>query len=130
MGVLQKLNPSVEIHCGAWRRPEESQLLKTMGDICAAINGAAGTVIVDEHHYLPPEPVVSSFTLHWARRNTSCGWNSGVQDPPFDLSSADGVTFHRTDDCACCTASWKPSRSVWITNLRARFGKMTFPRKR
>ena len=43
------------------QRLAESQLLKTMRDIGAAINTAAGAVIVDEHHYLPPEPVLSSF---------------------------------------------------------------------
>ena len=47
----------------ARQRLEESQLLKTMQDICAEINSEAGTVIVDEHHYLPPEPVVSSFAF-------------------------------------------------------------------
>ena len=47
----------------ARQRLEQSQLLKTMRDICAAINTEAGTVIVDEHHYLPPEPVVSSFAF-------------------------------------------------------------------
>jgi hypothetical protein len=45
------------------QRLEKSQLLRTMQDICAAINTEAGTVIVDEHHYLPPEPVVSSFAF-------------------------------------------------------------------
>jgi hypothetical protein len=45
----------------ARQRLEESRLLKIMRDICAAINRAAGSVTVDEHHYLPPEPVVSSF---------------------------------------------------------------------
>ncbi len=44
-------------------RLEKSQLLKTMRDLCAAINTEAGTVIVDEHYYLPPEPVVSSFAF-------------------------------------------------------------------
>jgi hypothetical protein len=43
------------------QRLEESPLLKTMRDVCAAINSEAGTMIVDEHHDLPPEPVVSSF---------------------------------------------------------------------
>jgi hypothetical protein len=45
------------------QRIEKSQLLRTMQEICAAINTEAGTVIVDEHHYLPPEPVVSSFAF-------------------------------------------------------------------
>jgi hypothetical protein len=43
------------------QRLEESLLLKTMRDICNAINTQAGTIIVDEHQYLPPEPVLSSF---------------------------------------------------------------------
>ena len=47
----------------ARQRLEQSQLLKSMRDICAAINTEAGTVIVDEHHYLPPELVVSSFAF-------------------------------------------------------------------
>jgi hypothetical protein len=47
----------------ARRRIEESQLLKTMRDTCAAINAEAQTVLVEEHHYLPPEPVVSSFAF-------------------------------------------------------------------
>jgi len=47
----------------ARQRLEKSQVLKTMRDICAAINTEAGTVVVDEHLYLPPEPVVSSFTF-------------------------------------------------------------------
>jgi len=54
----------------ARQRLEQSQLLKTMRDICAAINTEAGTVIVDEHHYLPPELVVSSFAFARAKRNT------------------------------------------------------------
>jgi hypothetical protein len=47
----------------ARQRLEQSRLLRTMRDICAAINGEAGTVLIDEHHYLPPEPVVSSFAF-------------------------------------------------------------------
>jgi hypothetical protein len=47
----------------ARQRLEQSQLLKSMREICAEINGEAGTVIVDEHQYLAPEPVVSSFTF-------------------------------------------------------------------
>ncbi len=47
----------------ARQRLEQSQLLKTMRDICAAINKEAGTIIVNEHYYLPPEPVVSSFAF-------------------------------------------------------------------
>jgi hypothetical protein len=42
---------------------EKSQLLKTMQDICAAINAEAGTVIIDEHDFLPPEAVISSFAF-------------------------------------------------------------------
>jgi len=45
------------------QRLEESQLLKTIEQVCGAINTEAGTVIVEEHHYLPPEPVVSSFAF-------------------------------------------------------------------
>jgi hypothetical protein len=45
------------------QRLEQSHLLKTMRDIRDAINSEAGTVIVDEHHYLPPEPVISSFVF-------------------------------------------------------------------
>jgi len=41
----------------------KSQLLKTMQETCLAINTEAGTVILDEHYYLPPEPVVSSFVF-------------------------------------------------------------------
>src|ERR1700682_6238282 len=47
----------------ARRRLEESLLFETMRDICVEINREAGTVIVDEHHYLPPEPVISSYTF-------------------------------------------------------------------
>jgi|HubBroStandDraft_2_1064218.scaffolds.fasta_scaffold00851_5 hypothetical protein len=47
----------------ARQRLENSELFKTMRDICAAINTEAGTMVVDEHHYLPPEPVVSSFAF-------------------------------------------------------------------
>jgi hypothetical protein len=43
------------------QRLVESQLLQTMRDICDAINTEAGTIIVDEQHYLPPEPVLSGF---------------------------------------------------------------------
>jgi hypothetical protein len=42
---------------------EESEFLKTMREICASINAQAGTVVVDEHQYLPPEPVISSFAF-------------------------------------------------------------------
>lgn len=42
---------------------EKSELLKSMQEICASINTQAGTVVVDEHRYLPPEPVVSSFAF-------------------------------------------------------------------
>jgi hypothetical protein len=42
---------------------EKSELLKSMREICASINAQAGTVVVDEHHYLPPEPVISSFAF-------------------------------------------------------------------
>ena len=45
----------------ARQRLEESELLKSMREVCGAINSQAGTVVVDEHHYLPPEPVISSF---------------------------------------------------------------------
>jgi hypothetical protein len=45
----------------ARQRLEKSLILETMRDICAQINSEAGTVIVDEHHYLPPEPVVCSY---------------------------------------------------------------------
>ncbi len=47
----------------ARQRLEQSELLKSMREICASINTQAGTVVVDEHHYLPPEPVVSSFAF-------------------------------------------------------------------
>jgi len=47
----------------ARQRLEQSELLKSMREICASINAQAGTVVVDEHHYLPPEPVVSSFAF-------------------------------------------------------------------
>jgi hypothetical protein len=47
----------------ARERLRKSQLLQTMQDVCAAINRETGRVIVEEHHYLPPEPVVSSFTF-------------------------------------------------------------------
>jgi hypothetical protein len=42
---------------------EKSEFLKTMREICASINAQAGTVVVDEHQYLPPEPVISSFAF-------------------------------------------------------------------
>jgi hypothetical protein len=42
---------------------EQSEFLKTMREICASINAQAGTVVVDEHQYLPPEPVMSSFAF-------------------------------------------------------------------
>jgi hypothetical protein len=45
----------------ARQRLEKSLLLETMRDICVEINAEAGTVIVDEHHYLPPEPIISSY---------------------------------------------------------------------
>jgi hypothetical protein len=44
----------------ARQRLEKSLLLETMRDICVEINAQAGTVIVEEHHYLPPEPIISS----------------------------------------------------------------------
>jgi hypothetical protein len=42
---------------------EKSEFLKTTREICASINAQAGTVVVDEHRYLPPEPVISSFAF-------------------------------------------------------------------
>lgn len=45
------------------QRLEESELFKSMREVCASINAQAGTVVVDEHHYLPPEPVISSFVV-------------------------------------------------------------------
>jgi hypothetical protein len=42
---------------------EKSEFLNTMREICASINAQAGTVVVDEHQYLPPEPVLSSFAF-------------------------------------------------------------------
>jgi hypothetical protein len=42
---------------------EKSEFLKTMRQICASINAQAGTVVVDEHQYLPPEPAISSFAF-------------------------------------------------------------------
>jgi hypothetical protein len=47
----------------ARQRLEKSEFLKSMQETCASINTHAGTVVVDEHHYLPPEPVVSSFAF-------------------------------------------------------------------
>lgn len=47
----------------ARQRLEESELFKSMREICASINTQAGTVVLDEHHYLPPEPVISSFAF-------------------------------------------------------------------
>ena len=47
----------------ARQRLEQSKLLRSMREICASINTQAGAVVVDEHHYLPPEPVVSSFAF-------------------------------------------------------------------
>lgn len=47
----------------ARERLEKSQLVRRMRDICVAINAEAGSVIVDEHQYLPPESVISSFTF-------------------------------------------------------------------
>ena len=47
----------------ARQRLEQSELLKSMREICASINTQAGAVVIDEHHYLPPEPVVSSFAF-------------------------------------------------------------------
>jgi hypothetical protein len=44
-------------------RLERSHLLEMMRGFCAAINTEAGAVIVEEHYYLPPEPVVSSFAF-------------------------------------------------------------------
>jgi len=46
----------------------KSQLLKTMQDICASINREAGTLVVEELQFLPPEPIVSSFTFRKDRR--------------------------------------------------------------
>jgi hypothetical protein len=34
-----------------------------MLEVCSSINTQAGTVVVDQHHYLPPEPVISSFAF-------------------------------------------------------------------
>jgi hypothetical protein len=47
----------------ARQRLEESELFKSMREICASINAQAGTVVLDEHRYLPPEPVISSFAF-------------------------------------------------------------------
>ena len=47
----------------ARQRLEQSELFKSMREICASINAQAGTVVLDEHHYLPPEPVISSFAF-------------------------------------------------------------------
>jgi len=53
------------ILCGprARQRLQESELSKSMLEVCSSINAQAGTVVVDQHHYLPPEPVISSFAF-------------------------------------------------------------------
>lgn len=45
------------------RRFEQSVLLEIIDRTCAAFNREAGTSVVEEHAYLPPEPVVRSFTF-------------------------------------------------------------------
>ncbi|HET7106236.1 MAG TPA: hypothetical protein VFI38_05450 [Candidatus Acidoferrum sp.] len=47
----------------ARQRLQESEFSKSMLEICSSINAQAGTVVVDQHHYLPPEPVISSFAF-------------------------------------------------------------------
>jgi hypothetical protein len=57
---LTHKNDAVQLRCTR-QRLEKSLLLETMRDICMEINAEAGALIVDEHHYLPPEPVICSY---------------------------------------------------------------------
>jgi hypothetical protein len=57
---LTHKNDTVQLRC-ARQRLEKSLLLETIRDICMEINAEAGTLIVDEHHYLSPEPIICSY---------------------------------------------------------------------
>lgn len=52
-------------HCSAEmrRQLEESALLKVVDATCALFNREAGEAVIEAHAYLPPEPVVRSFTF-------------------------------------------------------------------
>jgi len=71
-------------------------VLKTMRDICAAINTEAGTIIVDEQHYLPPWPVLSGFGFTRGQTEYVMQLELWGPRPSLVLSPVSGVTLRWT----------------------------------
>jgi hypothetical protein len=42
---------------------EKSELLRRMQEVCDEINKKAGTLVIDSHSYLPPQPILRAFIV-------------------------------------------------------------------